>query len=124
MSLRIEVSASAYAEVANALRVLGIGSKNGILSLKDVELVRGIAPETFNKFEIQVLKAISYVYGMPLENIKRETELLGDSLDLVEMVIALEDVLDVGIDDRDLTNVQFTTVQDVLNLAEKHKCRT
>lgn len=127
MTKRIEVSASAFTELANALRVAGVGSKNGTLALGDVLIIRGTAPDNFNKFEIQILKAIASVYGVPVESLKRETELQGDSLDYVELLIAVEDTL--GITDaifedyKDVAKHSVLTVHTVLNLAERYKCR-
>ncbi len=73
--------------------------------------------------ESRVKKVISEQLGVAIEQVTLEKsfvqDLGADSLDTVELIMALEDTFGIEIDDADAENV--TTVKNVLELLEKYK---
>jgi acyl carrier protein len=73
--------------------------------------------------ESRVKKVISEQLGVAIEQVTLEKsfvqDLGADSLDTVELIMALEDTFGIEIDDADAENV--TTVQNVLELLGKYK---
>lgn len=73
--------------------------------------------------EQQVKSLISKSLKTPEENIKTESsfvdDLGADSLDIVELVMAMEDEFQVDIPDKDAENIR--TVQEAINYIREHK---
>lgn len=71
----------------------------------------------------EVIKVVAESLGMEESEIKAESsfkdDLNADSLDLFEMVMALEEEFDVEIPNEDLEGI--TTVDDVVKYIEAHK---
>lgn len=71
----------------------------------------------------EVIKVVAESLGMEESEIKAESsfkdDLNADSLDLFEMIMALEEEFDVEIPNEDLEGI--TTVDDVVKYIEAHK---
>lgn len=70
----------------------------------------------------KIKEVISEQFGVNKESITLETsfqdDLNADSLDLVELVMAMEDEFDLEVKDEDMENIK--TVGDVFNYIEKN----
>lgn len=79
------------------------------------------AKETFVSIEEQVINIVSEQLDSPKADISRENsfvdDLKADSLDIVELVMALEDEFDVKIPDEDYDKIK--TVGDVIDYIEE-----
>ncbi|MCL4110535.1 UNVERIFIED_CONTAM: hypothetical protein GTU68_060025 [Idotea baltica] len=81
----------------------------------------GKAKEIFVSIEEQVINIVSEQLDSPQADISRENsfvdDLKADSLDIVELVMALEDEFDVKIPDEDYDKIK--TVGDVIDYIEE-----
>lgn len=71
----------------------------------------------------QVIEVVADRLGKPVEEVKPESnfveDLDADSLDLVELIMALEDEYDVTIPDEDAQNIR--TIADAVAYIETHR---
>ena len=131
-STRISIPATAFDAVKAALEKEGLAIRGNIIDLHGALLERqpssfsqsimalNITPvkSPFSSTEQRVINVISECLWIPKADILRGAELtedLGaDSLDIVELVIALEDEFKVELSDDALENLM--TVEDVFHL--------
>ena len=73
--------------------------------------------------EDQVKSLISKSLKIPEDTVKMESSFIddlgADSLDIVELVMAMEDEFQIEIPDKDAENIR--TVQDAVNYIKEHK---
>jgi len=78
---------------------------------------------TTQEIETKVIEIVSKQLNAPKEKIKSSTsfvnDLGADSLDTVELVMAIEDAFDLSIPDDAATKIQ--TIGDVVKYIEEHK---
>ena len=71
----------------------------------------------------QVIEVVADRLGKPVDEVKPESnfveDLDADSLDLVELIMALEDEYDVTIPDEDAQNIR--TIADAVSYIETHR---
>lgn len=71
----------------------------------------------------KVQKIISENLNVPLEKVTMDTHLVddlgADSLDAVELIMALEEEYDIEVDDEAAQNMKY--VRDLVNYIEEHK---
>ena len=71
----------------------------------------------------QVIEVVADRLGKPVDEVKPESnfveDLDADSLDLVELIMALEDEYDVTIPDEDAQNIR--TISDAVTYIETHR---
>ena len=70
----------------------------------------------------EVISIISKTLGIDKKKINEKTNLIADldveSLDLVDLVVAIEEKYQMEIPDQDIKNLQ--TVEDIINYLESH----
>lgn len=95
MAANISVSRSTYDELVRALSTIGIrpNPATGKLWLEHLVLSIDLLAEGYSTIEVRVLNLVSEQYGVPVSELSPKTRLdsLGDSLDTIELMIALED---------------------------------
>lgn len=75
-----------------------------------------------NNIDQKIYRAISTQFNVPLDDLKEETsfknDLNADSLDLVELIMALETELGIEAENDDLENIE--TIGDCLKFVENN----
>ena len=71
-----------------------------------------------------VMKEVAEMFGVKLEELSSETKLqedLGaDSIDQVDLIIALENEYNVTFPDADIFSAKFDTIADITKFIEEH----